>query len=434
MSSFRRLSKPLLVLVAVAGLAIALSACAFFKAGSLSVSQPGGIGAARVHFVLCTEPLGEPCHASETEGEIQYLLGIAVTPGSSPPSTITASPNGGGPPIVFTRNEQVAPQIAAGVGALHASNPAEVKQSWPPSGLEGIGYLSGVVTETKGPTLEWTVDAEFGLPVAADGSAFSGPFKASPALGFRIVAPEASASRPPKCLTSEAPEVTDALCLPSEEEAEVGTSDLRLAAPPTASVFVGGKATLPFGLNFGSTAPSLPSFTLGASSNLPGAAVALSSSTFTPPAVDPGTRRSSGTDTATMTVPGTAKPGTYEVTLTAKTAQGASVSQVARIDVTKPKLKVGKVKLNKANGTAKLPVTVPGAGTLTATGKGLVKAQGKSKGRKTLKLTIKGKGKTKRLLNEKGKAKVKVKITFKPTNGAAVSLSKKITLKMKLAG
>lgn len=441
MSAVRRRSKYLVLLVAVLGLALVLSACAFFKEGSLSVSQPGGIGAVQVHFVLCTEP-GEaekaepPCNADKTEGELQYLLGIAVTPGSSAPSTITATPSGGGSPIVFTRNDQVAAQIAAGTAALHKvaaeEEPPEEFEAWPPAGLEGIGYLSGVVVETKGPTIEWSVNAEFGLPSAADGSPFVGPFKTSPALGIRAVGPEASAGRPPKCISSEELEPTEAICLPSEEEAQVGTSDLRIAAPPTAPIYVGGKATLPFGLNFGSTAPTAPGFTLAATSNLPGAAVALSSSTFTPPAVDPSTHRSSGSDTATLTVPSTAKPGVYEVTLTAKTAQGASVSQVGKIEVTKPKLKVGKAKLNKKNGTAKLSITVPSAGTLTVSGKTIAKVNRSAKGPKTIKVTIKAKGKAKKTLGSTGKAKVKAKIVFKPSNGASVTVTKSITLKKKL--
>lgn len=442
MSAVRRRSKYLVPLVAVLGLALALSACAFFKAKSLSLSQPGGIGAARVHFVLCTEPGGEgeaACNESKTEGELQYLLGIAVPPGSSGPSSITATPVGGGSPIVFTRNDQVAAQLAAGTAALHTiaaeEEPPEEIAAWPPPGLEGIGYLSGVVVESKGSTIEWSVDADFGLPSAADGSPFVGPFKASPALGIRAVGPEASSERPPKCVTSEEEvESTDAFCLSSEQEAEVGTSDLKVGAPPTTSVYVGGNATLSFGLNFGSTAPALPSFSLAATSTLPGAAVALSSSTFTPPAVDSGTHRSSGTDTATVTVPSTARPGVYEVTLTAKTAQGASATQVAKFEVTKPKLKLGKVKLNKGNGTAKLSIGVPSAGTLTVSGKGITKVKRSAKGPKTIKVTIKAKGKAKTKLGDTGKAKLKAKVVFKPTNGSAVTKTKSITLKKTLAG
>jgi hypothetical protein len=102
------------------------------------------------------------------------------------------------------------------------------------------------------------------------------------------------------------------------------------------------------------------------------------------------------------------------------------------VEVLQAKIKLGKVKLNKKKGTATLPVGVPTAGTLTVSGKGVVKAQRKATGPTTLKVTIKAKGKAKKKLNATGKAKVKAKIVFKPENGAAVTKSKSITLKKKL--
>jgi hypothetical protein len=434
-SILRRRSKFFVLVVAVAALALALSACAYFKAGSLSVSQPQGIGAARVHFVACTDPEGAKCEPSGTEGQVQYLLGIAVPPGFSAPATISAAPSGGGSPIVFTRNDLVAAELSAAVASEVAAAPENFEKQWPPAGLEGVGYLSGVVTEVEGATVEWAVDADFGLPTPSDGGPFAGTFKASPAGGVRAVDAENPADRPVHCLradSEEAPKDSDALCFNSEEEAEVGTSDLKISAPPAATVFSGGTAALPFGFNFGSTAPSLPSFNVTASSNLPGSTATVSAPSFSPPAPDASTHRSSGSETVTVAVPSTAAPGVYDVTITTKTPQGASVSQVAKLEVTKPTLKVGKVKLNKRNGTAKLSVGVPGAGTLTASGKGVVKAQRKATGPTTLKLTVKAKGKAKKKLSATGKVKVKVKLVFQPENGAPVTKTKSIVLKKKL--
>jgi hypothetical protein len=431
-SVVRRRSKYLVLLVAAVGLALALSACALFKAGSLSVSQPGGIGSARVHFVLCSNPKGEACTPEEGEEEFQYLLGLAVPPGSSAPSTITATPSAGGSPIVFSRNDQVAPEIAAATAFAREKN-SEV-EAWPPAGLEGVGYLSNAVREVKDSTVEWNANADFGLPVPADGGPFAGPFKVVPAYGVRFVDSENPPDRPVHCVRFEGgePDLSDAFCGPLEEAAEVATSDLRISAPPTASVFVGGRASLPYSFNFGSTTSSLPTFNVTASSNLTGATLAVSSPGFTPPAPDATTHRSSGSETVTVTVPKTAAPGVYDVTITATTPQGGTATQVAKLEVTKPKLKVGKAKLNKRNGTAKLSVGVPGAGTLTGSGKGVVKAQRKATGPKTLKLTIKAKGKAKKKLNATGKAKVKVKLVFKPENGAPVTKTKAIVLKKKL--
>lgn len=429
MPAARRLSKPAVLLVAVIGLALALSACAFLKEGSLSASQPGGIGPVRVHFVICTEPEGATCTPNETEQQTQYLLGIAVPQGSSAPATITAAPSGGAAPIVFSRNDQVAAEIAA-----VTSGSAE---PWPPAGMQGVGYLSDVVSEVKGPTIEWSVDADFGLPAAADGGSSVGPFRAWPALGIRLVNAENPPDRPIHCYRPESedpPTESEAVCSPGEEEVQIGTSDLKIGSAATATAYVGGQTTLQFGLDFGSTATSLPSFNVTAGSTLAGAGLTVSAPTFTPAAPAADTHRSSGSETVTVTVPSTAQPGVYDVTLTATTAQGVSISQVGKLEVTKPVLRLGKVKLNKAKGTATLSVGVPSAGTLTATGKKIAKVQRKPTGAATLKLTIKAKGKAKRLLGEKGKAKVRAKITFTPSSGAPVTKSKAIVLKKRLAG
>jgi hypothetical protein len=427
----------LIALAAVIAATLVLSACAFIKPDSLSLSQPGGIGSVRVHFVLCTEPESTGCTPSEDTEEVQYLLGIAVPPGSAPPATVTAVPVGGGSPLVFTQSDVVASEIAAASANLHKFAEEEGKggeagtQAWPPAGLQGVGYISNARQENKGETVEWNVDADFGLPVPSDGSPFSGPFATGLAYGSREVNSAQSASRPVHCWRFESePQESDSFCLGTLQQGQIGTSDLKISPPAKGSAFLGGKATLGFPFNFASTAGGLPQFNLTATSTLSSATLKLASPTFAPGAPDPTTHRSpAATGNVTVTVPKTAKPGTYEVTLTATTPQGVAVSQVAKLKVTKPTLKFGGVKLNKANGTATLSVKVPGAGTLTASGKGLVKAKKTTKKAKTLKLTIKAKGKTKAQLEELGKVKVKAKISFKPTSGITVKKSKSITLK-----
>lgn len=422
MSRLRRPAKPLILLLAFAGLAAALSGCVYFKAQSLALSQPGGIGSVRVHFVLCTEPEIEKasCEAPEEDTEVQLLLGIAVPPGSVAPTTITASPVGGGAPIVFTRNDEVATELAASSGNLEqvakeAEEEVEGSQSWPPAGLQGVGYLSDVLRETKGLNQEWTVDADFGLPTGADGGPFGGPFATALAGGERAVSPTQSADRPVRCYRfKEAPQENEAFCAGTSQRREIGTSDLRIAAPATANVFVGGQVPVSFGLSFASTAPTPPAIVYTATSTLKGAKATAAAN-----------------GKVTVTVPKNAKPGTYEVTLTgtAQVPNGASSSAVAKFKVTKPKIKLGGVKLNKAKGTATLSVKIPSAGTLTASGKGIVKAKKKAKKAKKLTITIKAKGATKAQLEESGRAKVKAKISFKPSSGIAVKKTKGITLK-----
>jgi hypothetical protein len=433
--SKRRLTKPVLVLLALAGLAVVLSACAVYKMGSLQVSQPGGIGSVRVHFLICTDPEtmveGGPttCTANSGEGQAQGIAGIAVPKGSSAPATITATPLTGGPPIVFTRNDQAAQELSAATAALVAQG--EVDETWPPPGTDGIAYLSAPINEEKGAVREWSFDADFGLPAAADGGSFGGPFVTSIVYGYRQVGGKSgSPDRPVDCITSPE-DVTEgsAFCVPAEK-AQIGISDLKITPAPQGTAFLGGKGTLSFPLDFASTAAALPSFNLTATSTLPKAKVTLASPTFAPGAPDATTRRSPlALGTVDVQVPKNAKPGLYDVTLTAATPQGGSVSQVAKLKVAKAKIKLGGVKLNKAKGTAILSVKVPAAGTLTVAGKGLAKTKAKAKKAKTLKIPVKPKAKTKALLAEDGKAKVKAKITFKPTGASAVVKSKSITLK-----
>lgn len=450
MSRLRRPAKPLIALLAVACLALALSGCVYFKPSSLTLNQPGGIGSARVHFALCTMGSEIQCEGNNSEGSVQYLLGIAVTPGSTPPQSVTATPVNGGPPIVFTLNEEVAREIAASSSILGGElektggSPTEEEEreeirrvfggAWPPSGLQGFGYLSAPIQETKGSTFEWSVDADFGLPVAADGSPFVGPYATGIALGLREVTPGSPSNAPVHCFRGE-PDPPDgtAICAGSSQQAQVGTSDLRIASPAKAAeVFVGGKAPVKFKLNYGSTATTASTFALKAKTSVKGGKASLATgASFVPGAVDPASHRApTATSEAKVSVPKNAKPGTYEVTLTATTPQGGTATGVAKVKVVKPKLKLGGVTLNKAKGTATLTVKVPGAGTLTVTGKGIVKAKKKAKKAKKLKLTVKAKGKTKTQLEATGKAKVKAKITFKPTSGISVKKTKSITLKL----
>jgi hypothetical protein len=83
----------------------------------------------------------------------------------------------------------------------------------------------------------------------------------------------------------------------------------------------------------------------------------------------------------------------------------------------------GKLKRNKQKGTALLTVVVPGPGTLTLTGKGVVKRRTTGN-----KLLVKAKGKSKRKLGRKGKAKVRLKVTFRPDGGTPNTKAKTVKL------
>jgi hypothetical protein len=78
-----------------------------------------------------------------------------------------------------------------------------------------------------------------------------------------------------------------------------------------------------------------------------------------------------------------------------------------------------------------LKVTVPGAGSLLATGKNMVSAKGTAKAAGTVTLKLKLNSAGKKQLKKKGKVKVKVKIVFTPTGGTPGTTTKSVTFKKK---
>ena len=352
-------------------------------------------------------------------------------------------PIGGGSPLVFTRNDEVAAEMSASSVTLQkaleeAETPEEKEEAeaikqlvgnvWPPSGLQGVGYLSTPSQEVEGQAVEWSVDADFGLPTPADGGPFPGPFATAIAEGFRIVSNEQQANRPVHFVRFEGTtslQESESICLGGAPQVQAGTSDLKIAAPAKpVKAFVGGSAQVVFPLKFASTAATPPTFALSATTTLKGGKAKLNSATFTPGPANP-------TAKVTVSLPPKIKPKTYEVTLTATTPQGATATQVAKVKVTKPKLKFGGVQLDAGKGTATLKVKVPGGGTLTISGKGIAKVKKKAKKAKTLKMKIAATGNTGALLDSSGSAKVKVKAKFKPTSGISVSKTKSIVLKQR---
>lgn len=109
---------------------------------------------------------------------------------------------------------------------------------------------------------------------------------------------------------------------------------------------------------------------------------------------------------------------------------------------------VGKAKLNKKNGTAKLPVTVPGAGILTAVDARFASASSAAASAKkkrlvksatvtataagTVNVPLKPTKAARKILAEKGKVKVRVSLTFTPTGGLPATTTVKVTLKKTL--
>jgi hypothetical protein len=89
---------------------------------------------------------------------------------------------------------------------------------------------------------------------------------------------------------------------------------------------------------------------------------------------------------------------------------------------------IGKPKRHKHKGTAKLPVTVPGPGTLLLAGSNLKQVTKEVGAAGEVRLRVKPKGKTKHRLSDKGKAKVDPEVTFTPTGGDPKTQDKKFKL------
>jgi YVTN family beta-propeller protein len=200
----------------------------------------------------------------------------------------------------------------------------------------------------------------------------------------------------------------------------VGTSPGRLAItpnqPPKASIHApakGLKATLKAG---GSSDPdgqiATYSFDFGDGK---------SAQTITPTAKH--TYKKVALFTASLTVSdGEGCPGSL---FTGQTAycNGSSVASVTRKVAT---TRLGQLKRNAKNGTARLTVQVPGKGKLKLSGKGVIRQRSPAreatfakaiKHKGAVKLRIKPKGKKARKLDRAGTVKVKVKVTFKPKGG-----------------
>ena len=103
--------------------------------------------------------------------------------------------------------------------------------------------------------------------------------------------------------------------------------------------------------------------------------------------------------------------------------------------VTTNAFEIGKASYNKKKGTATVPVSLPNAGDLAATGKGVKVKVGASTAAAvsggTAKLKVKPKGKVRRKLNATGKAKVKLKISFTPSGLGAATQKTKLKLREK---
>ncbi len=340
-----------------------LSGCIGLKAGTYTVSQPGGIGGFNLKFTLCTLVVGEPppgseiptvgCGAPSESGQGQMLVTLMVPTGSTTPEFFSAAPGPGAGAMSFERN----PELTARMRATEFT-PGSVG---PPPGFEVFGYSSGAVAESNAQEFTWTIEPRLGLPPGAGGGSYGGPLKATVIVGWRKVTPELPASRPINCEEAKPGETFCGAAEPNGE-ATIGVSDLKIRPPATRAVVPGAKVKLPFVLDFASSAAPRPTFKLTATSTLPDAGLRLSGTSFSRGPTEPTTNRAPATTRqAIVQVPASARLGSYELVLTATATQGGAATASTTLTV-KPKGTANvtvpkRVKAKTARG-AGIPVTL----------------------------------------------------------------------------
>jgi YVTN family beta-propeller protein len=138
------------------------------------------------------------------------------------------------------------------------------------------------------------------------------------------------------------------------------------------------------------------------------------------------------------------KAGTYTAALSVTDNEGCSVALVftgrtaycngsaAASQAVKFKpsnlIRFGKLTKNSSNGTAKLQVIVPAAGTLKLLGKQVRSTSRKAGKAGKVTLSIRPKAKAAKALASSHKLKVRISVVFKPTGGTARGKSKALTL------
>jgi DNA-binding beta-propeller fold protein YncE len=122
--------------------------------------------------------------------------------------------------------------------------------------------------------------------------------------------------------------------------------------------------------------------------------------------------------------------GSYSCRVTATNFAG-STTESSLLFAINAALKLGKLRLAPASGTATLEVAAYGTGKLTLTGKGIKPhtTQARSKAR----LKIRPKTGLKKLLKQRTRVRARVKVTFLPEGGKPIRRSKTVGLKLKLS-
>ena len=92
-------------------------------------------------------------------------------------------------------------------------------------------------------------------------------------------------------------------------------------------------------------------------------------------------------------------------------------------------VRLGTARGNSSTGTAVLPATVPGIGTTTVGGSGVVPVSQDSARPRTLALPVAASGAARRTLLRTGRVTVTVRVTYRPNGGAPATATRRVTLR-----
>jgi hypothetical protein len=299
----------------VAALAVVplLSGCVVFKFIGYG-PQAEFIGDLPITVVACASgsadcaPLGSS-GVPAVSGTGQILLGLRVPDGVTVPSSFTST---GPEALAFSQS----PSYAA---ELQRLDPAQPGTRW-------HGFISAVTNyaTASGPQ---TVTLAFGLKLGrgAGGGPFPGSLESEMRLGGRAVHAAAPGSRPVACgpslatLYDEDPSVAVdiyVICSDNSNSATNLIRDLGVLDGAAGSGPAGGVEIMPFAVRYVGFAAPPPDFRLAATTKLPGATVAVTPATLAPE------NNSTSLAQVAVGIPPGARAGKYDVTLTARLANG----------------------------------------------------------------------------------------------------------------
>jgi hypothetical protein len=342
------------LLAAVVAVGLGLTGCVAFVLGSPSAAQTATLGSVRISATICASDNGADQHVgcdvadvtggdangnsnddAQGDNSVQVLLGYRVPAGSSGPVTFPGTSEAG----TLTMS-----QSASYTAELQRLAPAPAGQHW-------VGYISNAFAYN--PTTDGTnadhhrvaFAVDFDLPRSADGGPFTGPFPWQMVAGMRAnqFGGGVDPARAVDCGASlTALTADDTICAdqpaPGDIAAQptVPTRDLGILTGAPVDAAQSKDTTVPFTARYRGTASGEP-FSVTATTTIPGATVTPTTTSFTP---------ADNADTplgVKLRVPKSASTGNFDVTLSARLANGqvrTNTASVRVVDKTKPTTKI----------------------------------------------------------------------------------------------